>query len=345
MTTYRADSPREPTAIRAPERLGRALRFARFRRVVRHLDRAVEFYCEALGFELETAAFAAMPLGGLGAERCVTLRLGDESIDLVGPPMEGVTADDSRRWLPSCSLQFQHIAIVARDMSKAFSRLQRFAPRLISDDGPIRLPASAGGVSAVKFFDPDGHPLELIFFPPGSGNPKWQQGHCPDITLGIDHSAIVVSDVTQSLAFYCGGLGFEVMSRQVNEGPSQERLDGLSGAVVEVVGLRPSKCSTPHLELLAYRQPVAWRATGHGSDQDIESDRLSWIADELNTMLPASHEVRHRAATDGGSAPGLEQLALLDPDGHAHVLLGVRPPTKQQKQIFSKGVQPWVSRS
>ena len=37
----------------------------------------------------------------------------------------------------------------------------------ISTDGPQLLPASSGGVTAYKFRDPEGHPLELIAFPPG----------------------------------------------------------------------------------------------------------------------------------------------------------------------------------
>ena len=33
---------------------------------------------------------------------------------------------------------------------------------------------NASGIRAVYFRDPDGHPLELIQFPPGKGDPRWQ---------------------------------------------------------------------------------------------------------------------------------------------------------------------------
>ena len=44
----------------------------------------------------------------------------------------------------------------------------------ISTSGPQLLPAASGGVSAFKFRDPEGHPLELIAFPPGAVPPQWQ---------------------------------------------------------------------------------------------------------------------------------------------------------------------------
>ncbi len=40
--------------------------------------------------------------------------------------------------------------------------------------GPERLPARSGGVSAFKFRDPDGHPLELLAFPPEAVPPIWR---------------------------------------------------------------------------------------------------------------------------------------------------------------------------
>ena len=90
------------------------------------------------------------------------------------------------------------------------------------------LPPNTGSVTAFKFRDPEGHPLELIRFRrrrarlfgkrmPGKG------------ILGYDHTAISVMDVERSTAFYTDLLGFHVGGRSLNRGPEQDRLDGLTG--------------------------------------------------------------------------------------------------------------------
>jgi hypothetical protein len=46
--------------------------------------------------------------------------------------------------------------------------------------GPQTIPATnlaAAGVKAFYFHDPDGHNLELIYFPKGKGQEKWQQAN------------------------------------------------------------------------------------------------------------------------------------------------------------------------
>ena len=117
------------------------------------------------------------------------------------------------------------------------------------------LPQSSGGVHAFKFRDPDGHPLELLQFPPDSRPAAWQ-GRSADagqIGLGIDHSAISVADADASPSFY-RSLGLEPGERTLNRGPEQQRLDDLAGVEVAVVPMQPAS-GTPHLELLGYHVP------------------------------------------------------------------------------------------
>ena len=52
------------------------------------------------------------------------------------------------------------------------------------------------------------HPLELIQFPPGKGEPRWQDKE--RLFLGIDHTAIAAADTEHSLAFYRDRLGFQI---------------------------------------------------------------------------------------------------------------------------------------
>jgi catechol 2,3-dioxygenase-like lactoylglutathione lyase family enzyme len=127
-------------------------------------------------------------------------------------------------------------------MAAAFAHLEKFAPRMITQGGPVLLPPASGGVTALKFYDPDGHPVEFIQFP----------DHRPG---GLDHSAIVVADADRSIAFYRDTLGLRLTSRQINTGSEQDRLDGLVGATVDVVSLCPVS-ATPHVELLGYRFPA-----------------------------------------------------------------------------------------
>src|SRR5258705_2845564 len=98
---------------------------------------------------------------------------------------------------------FEHIAIVTSDLDRAYAMLRERGVESAST-GPQRLPdwnPNAGGIAAFYFRDPDGHFLELIQFPRGKGDARWQK---PDgkLLLGIDHTAIVVADTEASLRFY-----------------------------------------------------------------------------------------------------------------------------------------------
>jgi catechol 2,3-dioxygenase-like lactoylglutathione lyase family enzyme len=286
-------------------------------RTVARLPVAIEFYREALGFELARKPGPADPawVEVLDAEQLQSaeLRLGEQTIRLTeaipaGQPYPaGSTAAD---------LWFQHIAIVTAGMPAAYARLQKHRPVSITSGGPQLLPPTTGSVTAYKFRDPDGQPLELLQFPPWTGVARWQAATTQP-TMGIDHSAISVADADASIAFYCDLLGFTLAARQTNQGPAQEKLDGLPGAVVEVVALNPRE-ATPHLELLAYRTPRGRANPAPLQGADIAADRLVLEVDDLTAIL-------HRLP---GSPPRLHQLqngdkaALLpDPNGHLLVLI------------------------
>jgi hypothetical protein len=50
------------------------------------------------------------------------------------------------------------------------------------------------------FKNPDGHPLEVLHFPPDKGREKWHES-TGKLFLGIDHTAIVVWDTDASVKF------------------------------------------------------------------------------------------------------------------------------------------------
>src|SRR6266581_2131876 len=222
---------------------------------VRDLDRELMFFTNTLAFELVSISEASgreqAALLGLGDVklRVAMLKLGDERITLtehVGIKGRPIPADSQ-----SYDHWFQHIAVVVRDMEKAYEQLRQHKAKHVST-APQTLPAwnkAAAGIKAFYFRDPEDHVLEIIWFPPGKGDPKWQRsrrGNGADTSsssldtrhsslfLGIDHTAIVVSDTDKSLAFYRDVLGMRVAGESENHGPEQEHLNQAFGARLRI---------------------------------------------------------------------------------------------------------------
>ncbi|HEX5959801.1 MAG TPA: VOC family protein [Rhodanobacteraceae bacterium] len=284
------------------------------------LDRAIAFHRDALGFRIDAVpaappARARWPTLRAPPTRCARLSLGAQCIELTefpgGKPYPpGSTSSD---------LWFQHFAIVVRDMHAAHRRALQHGAVPITRGGPQLLPPATGSVTAWKFRDPDGHPLELIGFPSGTGDPAWQATQAPGPALGIDHSAISVADIARSIGFY-RLLGLHVAARGVNRGVRQQRLDDLDDVEVDVIAMQ-GPARTPHLELLGYRRPRG-RADPPVDPGAIAADRLVWQAAAIDVLLDALADAGYPdALTADGRADGAFEVLLRDPDGH---LLGLR---------------------
>ena len=271
----------------------RTHRLLRIELTVTDLVQAQRFYGEALGFVSEGVSELEPAMAGLlGASsvRQVVLRRGEQTLVLQAFQPHGNAYPAGTT---ACDQVFQHFAMPVADMAAAFARLSPFGVTAISSAGPQHLPQRSGGVTAFKFRDPDGHPLELIEF-------------ANRATGGVDHSAIAVLDVERSIAFYRDQLGLTVSSRQVNTGLEQDQLDGLNNACVDVVALVPHQ-PTPHVELLAYRIPQG-QATAAARPGDIAATRLVFEV----TGLPDPATVL---------ADGSRAALTRDPDGHWLLLL------------------------
>ena len=282
-------------------------------------ERSIDFYSRVLGFsverDVELSGDAYERLRGVFPVRMrvVRLRLGDEMLELteyVTPrgrpaPVDGRSND---RW-------FQHVAIVVSDMDRAYRWLREERVEQVSPE-PQRLPDSnpvAGGIRAFYFRDPDGHPLELIWFPPGKGDPRWQ-APTEGVFLGIDHTAIAVADTDASIAFYRDHLGFRVAGESRNSGPEQERLNAVRGARLRITGLRAP--SGPGLELLEYLAPRDGRpAPADLRANDLTHWRTRLVADHDATVERLGHGRLVELPADGlGFA---RAASVRDPDGHA----------------------------
>jgi catechol 2,3-dioxygenase-like lactoylglutathione lyase family enzyme len=294
-------------------------------RVVSNLDRAESFYRSALGFRrvsggpVDPEVLTALGVAERRASE-VRMRIGEEDIVLV--QFESAVPEypaESR----SDDLWFQHLAIVVSDMDAGYARLRSsrgWDP--ISTGGPETLPASSGGVRAFKFRDPDGHPLELLWLPPGHGRPDWHErartAPSEEPFLGIDHSALAVSSTRRSLAFY-RSLGLHIADRSMNGGPAQARLDGLPAARVRVTGLRPASAAGPGLELLAYRPPGREREAAGVTDLSTDWTTLSAV------MAGSGGSAASLSGTPAAEirAPALlkRTSAVSDPDGHRFLIV------------------------
>ncbi len=284
------------------------------------LGRAVAFYRDALGFHVDEAntvppAWTRLPGACEPPSRCALLSLGAQQVELTEFRDAAPYPADSS----SCDLWFQHCAIVVSGMEAAYERVMQGDAVPITRGGPQLLPPSAGSVTAFKFRDPDGHPLELISFPPGTGDPRWQSAHKDGSTLGIDHSAISVAETARSVPFY-ELLGFSVSSRGLNRGIAQQHLDDLADVEVGVIALRPQVAATPHLELLCYHPPRGRAITAHPVTA-IAADRLIWQVGALDVLLDAVTDAGFPdAVITGGRIDGSGLALLRDPDGHRLVL-------------------------
>jgi len=225
---------------------------------VTQMERSVAFYAQVFGFEKVSdvevwGADYERLQGVFGLRlRIVRMRLGDEQIELMeyltprGRPIP-VDSRSHDRW-------FQHIAIIVSDMDRAYAWLRQHSVEYTSP-APQRLPdwnPKAGGIRAFYFKDPDGHPLEVLWFPPDKGDSKWRRPS-DRLFLGIDHTAIVVGSTETSLKCYRDTLGLRIAGESENYGPEQERLNNVFGARLRITTLRAP--AGPGVELLEYLTP------------------------------------------------------------------------------------------
>lgn len=295
---------------------------------VSDVDRSADFYTRVLDFrreqEAEVAGEGWERLSGVFGirARTVRVRLGAECLELtefLAPRGRPAPADARAN-----DRSFQHVAIAVADMDKAYHRL-RAARVEHASTGPQRLPdwnPNAGGIRAFYFRDPDRHFLEVIWFPPGKGDPRWRTPRRDGaLFLGIDHTAIAVADTDQSLRFWRDALGLRVVGASENWGTEQEHLNNVHGARLRITSLRAA--AGPGVELLEYLAPrdgrplppderandlVHWQTSLRVADLDL-AGRMTVSAGQ-GWISPGPVAVAGRELGFGHA------LLARDPDGH-----------------------------
>ena len=315
------------------------------------INASSQWYAETLGFVAQDyesfsgdwlAELLTLPAPTIERSR---LSLGQETLELWQfNSQEPAGQREAQNWPAPCpagnDAAFQHICIVTRDLHQAYAKGANRAKQISS--APQRLPdwnPGAGGIWAVKLQDPDGHPLELLQFPPGKGDQRWQQSPTTktvpgrdeedpssNLCLGLDHTAISVEDTERSLHFYRDMLGMAVAGQGHNHGAEQDRMDGLVGTDVLISSLHPAD-EGMGIEFLNYRKPDR----GHGPRANPQaSDPVEWRISAVVDDLVGLHkrlqdgalhvQVGPLVKVPPGFGPGHLACQVRDPDGHALLL-------------------------
>lgn len=295
---------------------------------VSDLEVAVPFYTELLDFDkVDTYTLQGndfLQLFGLNDNKTSALvqvlQLGNAQIELIE------FVDENRRLpIPDDSKSndgwFQHIAIVVSDMEAAYQKLFEHNVNHVSTR-PQTLPdyiPGAAGIKAFYFKDPDGHNLEIIYFPKGKGNPIWQEG-TQDLFLGIDHTAIGIEQTQLALPLYTDILGLKVAGTSNNYGYEQEHLNQVFGANLIISGLRAEKGIG--VEFLDYIAPLGGRPY---PDDSKVTDLWHWhttiFVDNLGEINKKLQETNYKLISKGiVHIKNTDQLLFRDTDGHAILL-------------------------
>jgi len=299
---------------------------------VSNMDKSVQFYRDVLGFkktsdtELYGTQYEQLQ-GIFGLRmRVVRMQIGDEEIELTDYLTSGGRSIPENAM--SNDLLFQHMAIVVSDMDKAYAALRKHMVMHVST-GPQTIPASntaAAGVKAFYFHDPDMHNLELIYFPPGKGQSKWQTSKAK-LFMGIDHTAIAVSSTSNSLQFYEGLLGIMRKGDSWNMGTEQAHLNFVEGASLHITGLRTA--AGPGIEFLEYITPGPGKTYPADSrTDDIWHWQTRLVTDNVEDLFKKLQDAGYRFVSKGivhlqtGKGKEISAFLVRDADGHAMLVTG-----------------------
>jgi catechol 2,3-dioxygenase-like lactoylglutathione lyase family enzyme len=144
--------------------------------------------------------------------------------------------------------------------------------------------------------------------------------------LGIDHTAIGISNTDASLKFYRDLLGLRKTGESENFGTEQEHLNQVFGAHLRITGMRAD--AGAGIEFLEYLTPRDGRprpADAHAND--IVHWQTTIATDDLDVLVKKLREARVRFVSPGIVAmpkdkTGFSKGALVsDPDGHSLLLI------------------------
>jgi catechol 2,3-dioxygenase-like lactoylglutathione lyase family enzyme len=320
--------------------MSRVLKIKSIGQTTQQLESQISWYCKTLNFKLSSIENISEPYledltGARGANvRIATLSLGQEILELwcFENNIETNCKHFSEEAIPSDSksndLWFQHICIVVTDLNQAFGMGANQAEQISA--APQTLPSwnqGAANIKAVKFKDQLGHAIEILEFPEDKGDQRWHTSNAP-LFMGIDHTAIGISNTKQSREFYQGLLGLKLVGESINYGPEQDNMDGLANTKVLISSLRPEERGMG-IEFLDYQQPNPKRRQRlNPQATDLSEWRISMIVEDVVKL----HQKLSQTDAANSQGPlvqlptqpwgGNQGFQVRDPDGHALLLIG-----------------------
>jgi len=152
----------------------------------------------------------------------------------------------------------------------------------------------------------------------------------------FNHMGITVSDIDQSVEFYCGVLG---LPRPPDAhvfcagGPALSRVVGASGARLRVAFV---SLGGGILELLEYKQPATGSQSSSLQNWDVGSAHLAINVVGLQEFYEAKKDVveflSEPQLVEGGPWPGALVVYLRDPDGIPVELVDAEPRIADQSE-------------
>ena len=195
------------------------------------------------------------------------------------------------------------------------------ATRVSGAAAPAHMEQECRGNPRVLFPRPGRSPVGDPLVSADKGNPKWHVA-TDKLFLGIDHTAIVISETEASLRFYRDRLGMEVAGESENYGPEQERLNNVFGARLHITALRAA--SGPGIEFLEYLAPRDGRPF---PPEEKANDLIHWQTRFLGISVDEAAQTLRNSRSAFVSTGAVElpdskagfrkAVTVRDPDGHA----------------------------
>jgi catechol 2,3-dioxygenase-like lactoylglutathione lyase family enzyme len=305
-----------------------------FSPIVGNLDKAVAFYRDGLGLDVQGAPANAetnpalrdmfgLPNAQLRWQigRPPAMRTGVEIVEITNAaskPLERRVQDSGAFML----------IVFVRDVDATFARVKALGAPIVTTGGaPIGLPAGKPRFRVVVVKDPDGHFVEIVQAdqPPETQAP-------PTANVIAVRVRLTVADVDKALALYRDALGMKVRSvDEFKKDPDVNNMLGLKDAQYRAAML---EVPTTGLVFEVIDFKGVDRKTVRGNIQDPGSTRIQLQVRDVDAAIDALKRHGGAVASTGGTTVNLPgrggattKVAIVrDPDNLFLVLLQAAPP-------------------
>ena len=306
-----------------------------FSPIVGDLDKAVAFYRDGLGLDVQGTPSNAdtnpalrdmfgLPDAQLRWQigRPPAMRTGVEIVEITkaaSKPLERRVQDSGAFML----------IVFVRDVDATFARVKALGAPIVTKGGaPIGLPAGKPRFRVVVVKDPDGHFVEIVQAdqPPETQAP-------PTANVIAVRVRLTVADVDKALALYRDALGMKVRSvDEFKKDPDVNNMLGLKDAQYRAAML---EVPTTGLVFEVIDFKGIDRKTVRGNIQDPGSTRIQLQVRDVDAAIDALKRHGGAVASTGGTTVNLPgrggattKVAIVrDPDNLFLVLLQTAPPT------------------